>query len=91
MLSLLKESVNPYLIKGKHLLTEKELQSKKDQNSLLMEVASPFLKMMDPAIIDSGLIVLLVDSDGYVLSLNCLMSQGVLFVRDCKSLECKYY
>jgi sigma-54 dependent transcriptional regulator, acetoin dehydrogenase operon transcriptional activator AcoR len=65
-----KESVNPYLIKGKHLLTEKELHSKKDQNSLLMEVASPFLKMMDPAIIDSGMIALLVDPDGYVLSLS---------------------
>jgi sigma-54 dependent transcriptional regulator, acetoin dehydrogenase operon transcriptional activator AcoR len=63
-----KESVNPYLNKGLHLLSEKELQIKKDKNSLLIELASPFLT--DQAIKDSGMMALLVDSDGYVLSLT---------------------
>ena len=63
-----KERVNPYLKKGLHLLTEMELHTKKDKNSLLIEIASPYL--MDQAIKDSGMMALLVDTDGYVLSLT---------------------
>jgi transcriptional regulator of acetoin/glycerol metabolism len=65
-----KEKVNPYLNKGLHLLTEEELATKRERNSLLIETASPYLKKMDQAIKDSGMMALLVDPDGYVLSLT---------------------
>ncbi|MGJ7923064.1 sigma-54-dependent Fis family transcriptional regulator [Neobacillus sp. LXY-4] len=65
-----KEQVNPYLNKGLHVLTEEELLSKKDKNSLLLEIASPYLSQMEQAIKDSGMMTLLVDPDGYVLSLS---------------------
>ncbi|MCM2533933.1 sigma-54-dependent Fis family transcriptional regulator [Neobacillus pocheonensis] len=65
-----KEKVNPYLNKGLHLLTEEQLYTKKDKNSLLIEIASPHLNKMDQAIKDSGMMALLVDPDGYVLSLT---------------------
>ncbi|MBG9586094.1 sigma-54-dependent Fis family transcriptional regulator [Cytobacillus firmus] len=64
-----KERVNPYLNKGMHLLTEKELHNKKTQNSLLIEMTDPYLKKMDPMIKSSGMMALLVDPNGYVLSL----------------------
>lgn len=64
-----KERVNPYLNKGMHLLTEKELHNKKAQNSMLIEMTDPYLKKMDPMIKSSGMMALLVDPDGYVLSL----------------------
>lgn len=64
-----KERVNPYLNKGMHLLTEEELHNKKAQNSLLIEMTDPYLKKMDPMIKSSGMMALLVDPDGYVLSL----------------------
>lgn len=65
-----KEKVNPYLNKGMHLLTSEEIQTKKAKNSLLIETASPFLNKMDQAIKDSGMMALLVDPEGYVLSLT---------------------
>lgn len=65
-----KEKVNPYLNKGLHLLSKEELDTKKAKNSLLTEIASPFIKKMDQAIKDSGMMALLVDPDGYVLSLS---------------------
>ncbi|WP_342025537.1 sigma-54-dependent Fis family transcriptional regulator [Cytobacillus pseudoceanisediminis] len=64
-----KERVNPYLNKGMHLLTEEELHNKKAQNSLLIEMTDPYLKKMEPMIKSSGMMALLVDPDGYVLSL----------------------
>ncbi|GLB61700.1 sigma-54-dependent Fis family transcriptional regulator [Cytobacillus sp. NCCP-133] len=64
-----KERVNPYLNKGMHLLTEEELHNKKAKNSLLIEMTDPYLKKMDPMIKSSGMMALLVDPDGYVLSL----------------------
>jgi transcriptional regulator of acetoin/glycerol metabolism len=65
-----KEKVNPYLNKGLDLLSKAELDVKKEQNSLLIEIASPYIKKMDQAIKESGMMALLVDPDGYVLSLT---------------------
>ncbi|WP_066053752.1 sigma-54-dependent Fis family transcriptional regulator [Robertmurraya korlensis] len=64
------EKVNPYLYKAHHLLTEEELQAKKKNHSLLIELATPFLKKMDQPIKESGMMALLVDPEGYVLSLT---------------------
>lgn len=64
------EKVNPYLNKAHHVLTQQELDAKKAENSLLIELATPFLKKMDQPIKESGMMGLLVDPDGYVLSLS---------------------
>ncbi|WP_026581362.1 sigma-54-dependent Fis family transcriptional regulator [Bacillus sp. J33] len=65
-----KEKVNPYLNKGMHLLTEEELHKKKANQSLLIEMTDPYLKKMDQMIKSSGMMALLVDPDGYVLSIT---------------------
>ncbi|MGE7185434.1 sigma-54-dependent Fis family transcriptional regulator [Peribacillus sp. NPDC006672] len=65
-----KEQVNPYLNKGKHVLTNDLLILQREKNSLLLDVASPQLSRMNQAIKESGMMALLVDPDGYVLSLS---------------------
>lgn len=64
------EKVNPYLNKANHVLTREELEEKKAENSLLIELATPFLKKMDLPIKESDMMALLVDPEGYVLSLS---------------------
>ncbi|MGW6382709.1 sigma-54-dependent Fis family transcriptional regulator [Peribacillus butanolivorans] len=64
-----KEQVNPYLNKGKHVLTNDLLNVQREKNSVLLDVASPQLTRMNQAIKESGMMALLVDPDGYVLSL----------------------
>ncbi|MFE4354251.1 sigma-54-dependent Fis family transcriptional regulator [Peribacillus butanolivorans] len=65
-----KEQVNPYLNKGKHVLTNDLLNVQREKNSVLLDVASPQLTRMNKAIKESGMMALLVDPDGYVLSLS---------------------
>lgn len=65
-----KDQVNPYLNKGKHILTDELLDIQREKNSFLLEVASPQLSRMNQSIKDSGMMALLVDPDGYVLSLS---------------------
>jgi transcriptional regulator of acetoin/glycerol metabolism len=64
------EKVNPYLNKGLDLLSKEELDAKKEKNSQLIEIASPYINKMEQAIKDSGMMALLVDPDGFVLSLT---------------------
>ncbi|MDP1419079.1 sigma-54-dependent Fis family transcriptional regulator [Peribacillus simplex] len=65
-----KDQVNPYLNKGKHILTNELLDIQREKNSFLLEVASPQLSRMNQSIKESGMMALLVDPDGYVLSLS---------------------
>ncbi|AMM93139.1 acetoin dehydrogenase [Peribacillus simplex] len=65
-----KDQVNPYLNKGKHILTSELLDIQKEKNSFLLELASPQLSRMNQSIKESGMMALLVDPDGYVLSLS---------------------
>ncbi|MBK5483021.1 GAF domain-containing protein [Peribacillus sp. TH16] len=65
-----KEQVNPYLNKGNHVLTNDLLNVQREKNSVLLDVASPQLTRMNQAIKESGMMALLVDPDGYVLSLS---------------------
>jgi sigma-54 dependent transcriptional regulator, acetoin dehydrogenase operon transcriptional activator AcoR len=65
-----KDEVNPYLNKGLRVLTSDLLSLQKDKHSLLIETALPHLSRMNQAIIESGMMALLVDPDGYVLSLT---------------------
>ncbi|AZV41197.1 sigma-54-dependent Fis family transcriptional regulator [Peribacillus asahii] len=65
-----QEQVNPYLREGNYVLTNELLTVQREKNALLMEIALPHLARMSPLIKESGMIALLVDSDGYVLSLS---------------------
>ncbi|USK70705.1 sigma-54-dependent Fis family transcriptional regulator [Peribacillus asahii] len=65
-----QEQVNPYLREGNYVLTNELLTVQREKNALLMEIALPHLARMNPLIKESGMIALLVDSDGYVLSLS---------------------
>ncbi|MCL6571488.1 MAG: sigma-54-dependent Fis family transcriptional regulator, partial [Bacillus sp. (in: Bacteria)] len=63
-----KEEVNPYLNKGQHILTNEQLLVQKEKHSLLLEMTSPHLSRVNMAMKESGMMALLVDTDGYVLS-----------------------
>ncbi|PLR75687.1 sigma-54-dependent Fis family transcriptional regulator [Bacillus sp. V3-13] len=65
-----KEKVNPYLYKGENILTNDLLNLQREKNSLLLEIASPYIDRMNETIRKSGMMALLVDPDGYVLSLS---------------------
>lgn len=65
-----KNKVNPYLNKGLHVLSGDLLSLQKEKHSLLVETALPHLTRMNKAIKESGMMALLVDPDGYVLSLT---------------------
>lgn len=63
------DQVNPYLHKGEHVLTERLLTIQREKYSFLLDVASPHLARMNQSIKDSDMMALLVDPEGYVLSL----------------------
>ncbi|MDN4522937.1 sigma-54-dependent Fis family transcriptional regulator [Fictibacillus fluitans] len=62
--------VDPYLTKGRHILSEEELILRKNKNSTFLEAAGPHMQRMKEAFQELGMMALLIDSDGYVLSLN---------------------
>ncbi|MED3561283.1 sigma-54-dependent Fis family transcriptional regulator [Bacillus xiapuensis] len=89
-----KEKVNPYLNSGRHLLTKEQLHSIKKKNSNLIEIAAPYLKNYDQAIKDSGMMALLVDPEGYVLSLTgnektLMDARKINFVEGVRWTECE--
>lgn len=63
-----KMDVNPYLIEGRNVLLNESLNVQREKNSLFLDVASPHLDKMRDLIQSSGMLALLVDPDGYVLS-----------------------
>ena len=65
-----QEQVNPYLREGNYVLTNELLTVQREKNALLMEMTLPHLARVNPLIKESGMMALLVDSDGYVLSLS---------------------
>lgn len=64
------ENVDPYLNKGLHLLAKEDLEKKRVKNALLLEAATPYIERLEQSVKDSGMMSLLVDPDGYVLSLT---------------------
>jgi transcriptional regulator of acetoin/glycerol metabolism len=62
--------VNPYLEKGKHILTSEILQSQKEKNALLLDIAAPYLNKVEKAAKELGMMALLIDAEGYVLSIT---------------------
>jgi sigma-54 dependent transcriptional regulator, acetoin dehydrogenase operon transcriptional activator AcoR len=65
-----KEQVNPYLNKGQLVLSGDLLNIQREKNAQLMDAAASHLARMSPAIREAGMMALLVDADGYVLSLS---------------------
>jgi sigma-54 dependent transcriptional regulator, acetoin dehydrogenase operon transcriptional activator AcoR len=71
-----KKDVNPYLHKGRHVLSDDLLAVQKEKSSLFLDIVLPHLDKMRDMIEESEMMALLVDPDGYVLSLTG--NQGVL-------------
>ncbi|MGG1576297.1 GAF domain-containing protein, partial [Fictibacillus sp. NRS-1165] len=62
--------VDPYLTKGRHILSQEELLHQKKKSSFFLEAAQPHIARMKEAIHELGMMALLIDSEGYVLSLT---------------------
>lgn len=62
--------VNPHLDKGRLVLTNDRFHSQKKKNALLRDMAQPHLERMNGFIDDLGMIALLIDPEGYVLSMT---------------------
>ncbi len=71
-----QEDVNPYLSQGQHILTNGALTAQKEKNSLFLDAALSPLEKMKEVIEESKMMALLVDPEGYVLSLTG--NKGVL-------------
>lgn len=71
-----QEDVNPYLSQGQHILTNGALMAQKEKNSLFLDTALAPLEKMREVIEESKMMALLVDPEGYVLSLTG--NKGVL-------------
>ncbi|MFP3123878.1 sigma-54-dependent Fis family transcriptional regulator [Ectobacillus funiculus] len=75
--------VNPHLHKGPHILSDELLTLQREKNSLFLEIALLHLGKMKGMIEELGMMALVVDPDGYVLSL--MGNQGVL--REAKKIN----
>lgn len=62
--------VNPYLTKGHYLLSNEQLQRQKVKYAQLLEVASSHLAHIDPILQQSGMMALVIDPEGVVLSIR---------------------
>src|SRR5690606_22757943 len=65
-----KREVDPFLRKGKHVLTNELLYAQREKSSLLLDVAAPHMENMSKAVKESGMMALLIDPEGYVLSIT---------------------
>ncbi|WP_026961444.1 sigma-54-dependent Fis family transcriptional regulator [Alicyclobacillus herbarius] len=61
--------VNPYAGRGREILTGPEFSARKRQSARLQAVAEPHLRRLYQNLRGAGFIVLLIDADGYVLSM----------------------
>ncbi|WP_100398965.1 sigma-54-dependent Fis family transcriptional regulator [Bacillus sp. FJAT-44742] len=62
-----KSGVNPFNGRGTKVLADKELELRKRENSLLLEIASPFIENLQKMFRKTNSNLLLIDKDGYVL------------------------
>jgi transcriptional regulator of acetoin/glycerol metabolism len=63
-----ESGVNPYDGRGRKILTGEALLQRKQQAAALQRVAAPHLQSLYRSLRGSGVMVLLIDADGYVLS-----------------------
>jgi len=62
--------VNPYLDKGRSILRNEAFHSRKQMNSLFLETALPHLERIRQSAADLGMVALLIDPEGYILSIT---------------------
>lgn len=62
-------NVNPYLDKGRSILQKDLFNAQKQKHSEFFEAALPYLKKISLELEESEMMALLIDADGYVLSL----------------------
>ncbi|MGG1596720.1 sigma-54-dependent Fis family transcriptional regulator [Paenibacillus naphthalenovorans] len=62
--------VNPHLDKGRSILNDDLLRCQMAKNALLQDIALPHLQRMNSFANDLGMIALLIDPEGYVLSIS---------------------
>ncbi|GIO08575.1 sigma-54-dependent Fis family transcriptional regulator [Brevibacillus reuszeri] len=65
-----RNSVNPYAGTGQVVLAGDALASKQENSRLLLELALPQINRLSPFIHDLGMIALVIDPEGYVLSMQ---------------------
>ncbi|WP_312107920.1 sigma-54-dependent Fis family transcriptional regulator [Brevibacillus reuszeri] len=65
-----RNSVNPYAGTGQVVLAGEALARKQENSRLLLELAMPQISRLSPFIHDVGMIALVIDPDGYVLSMQ---------------------
>ncbi|MBD3859900.1 sigma-54-dependent Fis family transcriptional regulator [Bacillus sp. 28A-2] len=63
-------NVNPYLDKGQSLLENELFSAQKKKYSLFLNTALPYLNKISQQLKESDMMALLIDADGYVLSLT---------------------
>lgn len=63
-------SVNPYAGTGQIVLAGEALARKQENSRLLLELSLPQINRLSPFIHDIGMIALVIDPDGYVLSMQ---------------------
>ncbi|NPC91883.1 sigma-54-dependent Fis family transcriptional regulator [Bacillus sp. WMMC1349] len=63
-------NVNPYLDKGQSILKKELFNTQKKKHFLFLDIAGPYLKKISLELEQSEMMALLIDADGYVLSLT---------------------
>lgn len=63
-----KNNVNPYLEKVANILSNEDLMKKREENNRLLQLAGPYIRSLDGFLKGTGAILILADSEGYVLN-----------------------
>lgn len=62
--------VSPFLKEANHILKRDQFLLQKEKHSLLFEMTSPHIKRINDSINSLGMMALVIDSEGYVLSIS---------------------
>jgi transcriptional regulator of acetoin/glycerol metabolism len=84
--------VNPYGGEGRLILSREHLSDRKAQNRAFLDIATPFVKQLYRYIKGSGAIILLIDPEGFVLTMTgdapvLQRAQAIKFVEGVKWTE----
>ncbi|EMA6342943.1 sigma-54-dependent Fis family transcriptional regulator [Bacillus cytotoxicus] len=64
------ENVNPHIEKGQNILTYNKFKEQKKKSEIFLDIALPHLQNMKKTIDELQMMALLIDPDGYVLSIT---------------------
>lgn len=65
-----KRDVNPYLRKGQHILPVEKLLAHRERHKDFLNIAERHVKKMEPVFQEAGMMALLIDPCGHVLSVS---------------------